>query len=113
MSYRDKPRIWKVATFILEDEGPRALPIGEPIVQSQKKGSKAFVEWAIDVRRCAPDHHHKAIDEHYLQPSNEYRRIPNHLRPILRMWWNNIRLRRLHIHGQRVVSVVYGDASEK
>ncbi len=107
MSYRDRPRIWKVAYYIIEDEGASALPVGDPIVQRSKGGGKVWQEWAIDLRRQCPDALLPVFDDHYLTPSNEYRRIPRNLWPLFKAVWRSAAKKGLIARGRSIVSQCY------
>lgn len=87
MSYRDKPRIWKTAYYILEDNCINGLSVHTEIVQASKKGGRSWQEWAIDIRRLCPDRMLRAVDNHYLTPSNDYKRIPPALKVTIKRIW--------------------------
>jgi hypothetical protein len=108
MSYRDKPRLWKTAYYLIADDGPGAVPIGDSMAEHSRRGSRSWIEWAIDLRACCQDHVRPYVEDHYLTPSTEDRRIPPHLKPVLRVMWREVRRKKLDTHGEHIVEIIWG-----
>lgn len=114
-SWLAKRKMYVTAYLIYTDAaGAQAQPCGEIMVQSGKGGDgKTFFNWALDVRSCAPSQRALlALDGYYTPGGSGYARVPNHLRPILRAFWKNMRERRLIRQGERVVNTLYEDGYE-
>ena len=108
MSYRDYPRIWKTAYYLLADDGAQSVPVGEDAVQRSRGAGRTWQEWAIDMRRLCPDRQLAAVDNHYLTPSNDYRRIPPALKITIRTIWKQAHKRGLYDRGVYIVESVMG-----
>jgi len=108
MSYRDYPRIWKTAYYLLADDGAQAVPLGQILTSGGKGGGRAWQEWAIDLRRIPPERSIEALDAFYLRPSNEYQRVPYAIKLTVKRLWKEAHKRGLVARGLYIVEEVHG-----
>jgi hypothetical protein len=108
MSYRDRPRLWKVAYYILEDDGAMAVPLGEHVTHCGKGGGRIWQEWAIDLRSLVDEGWLPVVDSLYLTPSNDYRRIPSAIKPVIRRLWKEAGQRGLVRQGLSIADTCHG-----
>lgn len=106
--WSSKRKMYMTASLIYQNMGPGAQPCGQEVVQSSKGGGMNFMEWAFDVRKCAGEEIHiMLLDDYYVTESSEYSAVPRHLSPVLRVFWKNMKRRRLIGTGERIVQALY------
>lgn len=108
MSYRDRPRIWRTAAYLIADTGASAVSLGST-GGGVRKDMHPWLCWAIDLRALVPDNTLPQIDAHYGTESNDYQRIPHRLKPHLKKLWAIANKRGLYDYGLYVVEKIYED----
>ena len=105
MHITTKRKMWKVALILVGEAeiSPKAVEVKDA-VQSDRSGGRVFLEWAIDFLACAGKHK-AALARYYLDEDAFC--IPARLYMPARKFWKEIRKKKLHKSGEKVIFSLY------
>ena len=105
LNWWTKRKLYRLGYYLMyEYDGIYSQPL-----ESHKQRTytdTSFRDWAIEFRDCDVV---SELDQHYLQPSNDYRAVPAKLKPVDRGFWRRVREKQgLVREGLRLLQLHYG-----